>query len=388
MDGTISVRAGIVSSRHSFAYLAPALTGNLLILALFAFAGGLALLAPEHYYGAVQEDGHLEWASFWAFALAAGAFATAATRHWRAVHRFPWFALCVGGFCALVALEEISWGQRLLGFRPPSFFLGHNFQQELNFHNVIASGLRKLGVELVIVTYGLLLPVAMRARAIGPWLARRGAIAPPLWSMPAFAMTLVVYLWYPWDFTGEWVELALGLGFLFSAQENSQRYDSRRRLHAARPALRIAAVWLIAVALGAATTAVQSARASSDPARIEAARTELNALSVDLASLVAGSECGAHKRLYTLMRERRWDTLGSGRFAELVTRGVPTARIQYLLDPWNSPYWVRDLCADAADGNRLVLLYSFGPNRRRDSTERAIAGDDLGIVLENPRHDR
>lgn len=372
-----------MGSRDSFAYIAPGLTGNLLILGLLAFAGGLAVLAPERYYGTVQEDSYLEWASFWAFALAASAFASATMRQWRASRRLPWFTLCVGGFCALVALEEISWGQRLLGFRPPSYFLGHNFQQELNFHNIMASHLRTLGVELVILTYGILLPLAMQVRTVGPWLDRWGAVAPPLWSMPAFAMMLVVYLWYPWDFTGEWVELALGLGFLFAANENMRRDDDRPRLRAGRPGLRIAAAWLAVMGLGAATTVVQSARASSDPARIDAARVELDALSADLESPVAGSYCGAHKRLYALMHERRWDMLGDGRFAELAARGVPRARIEYLLDPWNSPYWIRDLCADVADGDRLAFLYSFGPNRRRDSTEHGIAGDDVGIVLEN-----
>lgn len=370
-----------MSSRGAFENIAPGLVGNLLILGVLALAGGLVALAPEHYYRAVQEDSYIEWASFWAFALAGCAFAGAALRQQRAARRVPWFTLCVGAFCFLVALEEISWGQRLIGYRPQSFFLEQNFQQELNFHNIIASDLRELGVELVILTYGILLPVAMHVRRIGPWLERWGTAEPPLSLIPAFAAMLAVYLWYPWNFTGEWVELSLGLGFLFAAIVTARRDAERSRLRTGRQGLRLALAWLAAVGLGAATTAVQSARASSDPTQVAAAQVELDALSTDLKPLLTASHCGVHKRLYTLVRDRRWD-FDDGRFAELAVRGAPRARVEYLLDPWNLPYWVRDRCADSADPDRLVYLYSFGPNRRRDSTELGIAGDDVGILFE------
>ena len=51
-----------------------------------------------------------------------------------------------------------------------------------------------------------------------------------------------------------------------------------------------------------------------------------------------------------------------------------------LLDPWNLPYWVRDTCDDFR-GRRVVFIYSFGPNRSRDSTPWEILGDDVGVFL-------
>lgn|GEM_PF-6869366 len=55
-------------------------------------------------------------------------------------------------------------------------------------------------------------------------------------------------------------------------------------------------------------------------------------------------------------------------------------RAGIFLDPWNTAYWVRDNCAD--DGHPdTTYLYSFGPNRRRDSTPWEIRGDDLAIVV-------
>ncbi len=370
-----------MSSRGALANIAPGLVGNLLILGVLALAGGLMAFAPEHYYRVVQEDSYIEWASFWAFSLAGCAFAGAALRQRRAVGCLPWFTLCVGAFCLLVALEEISWGQRLIGYRPQSFFLEENFQQELNFHNIMASDLRELGVELVILAYGILLPVAMRVRVIGSFLERWGTAEPPLPLIPAFTAMLAVYIWYPWDFTGEWVELSLGLGFLFAAIVKAHLGAERSRLRTRRQELLLALAWLAALGLGAATTAVQSVRASGDPTQLDAVQVDFAALSADLKPLLAASHCGVHKRLYTLVRDRRWD-VDDGRFAGLAGRGAPQARVEYFLDPWNLPYWIRDRCAASGHPDRLVYLYSFGPNRRRDSTERGIAGDDVGILIE------
>jgi hypothetical protein len=42
------------------------------------------------------------------------------------------------GICFLIfAFEEISWGQSLLGFDSPEFFVMNNYQQEMNLHNFL-----------------------------------------------------------------------------------------------------------------------------------------------------------------------------------------------------------------------------------------------------------
>ncbi len=48
-----------------------------------------------------------------------------------------WFyrLLTVGYF--YVIMEEISWGQRIIGFSTPEFFKIHNLQGEVNLHNLI-----------------------------------------------------------------------------------------------------------------------------------------------------------------------------------------------------------------------------------------------------------
>ena len=45
---------------------------NGIVIAVAGVAWLLTTSAPELYYQLVQEDGSLEWATFWAFLLAAG----------------------------------------------------------------------------------------------------------------------------------------------------------------------------------------------------------------------------------------------------------------------------------------------------------------------------
>ena len=109
---------------------AEGLLANCLILLFLVYAAVLNRVDLNFYIYSMQEDESLEWATFWAFLLA---FLTATVAAWRQVRqsgRLPWFLAGVGLFCFVVAMEEISWGQRILGYRPPVYFLEHNFQQE------------------------------------------------------------------------------------------------------------------------------------------------------------------------------------------------------------------------------------------------------------------
>ena len=83
-------------------------------------------------------------------------------------------------FCFIVAMEEISWGQRLLGYRPPAYFLEYNYQQEFNFHNVVETDYRKLALTLVIAGYGIVLPLAVRFMYLKIWFKRAGIVAPTI----------------------------------------------------------------------------------------------------------------------------------------------------------------------------------------------------------------
>lgn len=63
-------------------------------------------------------------------------------------------------------------------------------------------------------------------------------------------------------------------------------------------------------------------------------------------------------------------------------RGRPAWQSWSVLDPWNSPYWIRYRC-DEATGRRVVIIYSFGPNQSREPPE--FLGDEIGdYILESP----
>lgn len=349
-----------------------ALVSNSLILLVLIIAGVLVNLDPELYYRAGQEDGFLEWATFWAFAIAAYRYVVIAVRDRRESGGIPWFAVGLGIFCILVALEEISWGQRLFGYRPPDYFLQENFQQEFNLHNIASTSLRKLLMLLILGGYGVGTALVSLIPSVGERLRRWHVVPAPPALVPAFLAMSGVYAAYPWDYTGEWVELAMGLGFLcatFFGAEKAVANDKARKIFVAI---------LATTGLAVCTVLAQDRLRVSDERAHEMAHAEVEALVSDFAGPKLHTRCGIHKRLYTFMREYGQTHLLYGEFAELVRDVGEYDRANYLLDPWNSPYWVRHKCDD---GRVVAFVYSFGPNRQRDSSEWEIRGDDIGKQL-------
>jgi len=83
------------------------------------------------------EDGLSEWWSVATYLLAAGLAGATAWALWTTRHnklRYLYLVVAVAFF--LGAMEEISWGQRLVGWGTPSSFSEINFQDETTFHNV------------------------------------------------------------------------------------------------------------------------------------------------------------------------------------------------------------------------------------------------------------
>ena len=72
-------------------------------------------------------------------------------------------------FCLGVAGEEISWGQRLFGFKPPDVFLERNYQQELNLHNVL---MKDTGLGFALASKHLVMAIALGYGLLWPLLVR------------------------------------------------------------------------------------------------------------------------------------------------------------------------------------------------------------------------
>ncbi len=359
------------------------LVANAFVLGIVAYAAFLDARMPDFYYASVQEDEYVEWASFWAFLLASFACGVAAARYRNAYARVPWYFCGVALFCFLIAMEEISWGQRLLGYRPPVYFLENNYQQELNIHNVIATDYRKLVLQLSIIGYGVALPLLGLFGPLRRALERLGVVVTPAGLLPAFVATFLVYYIYPWSHSGEWVELMLGAGTLASVLPQVGRSPKPAAASSQGWAGRLLLAWVVVVGLGLVSGAASRAQRDAHPETVQAARDEVEALRRDFESGRAVSRCNLHKRLYTFVVQYEQPGLLSGAFSGLQQQGLPEERAEFLLDPWNSPYWIRDRC-NRATGQRVMFIYSFGPNRRRDSAELEIRGDDIGAYVFSP----
>ena len=360
-----------------------ALVANALILVTLLVVLVLRATSSDLYYRSVQEDEILEWATFWAFVAAGIGLALGAFYQFRATRKIPWFLAGVSLFCFVVAGEEISWAQRVFSFRPPEYFLEKNFQQELNVHNVMSTGLRKLAFKMVTLGYGVVLPVLALIPAFRQRFERMAIVAPPWVLIPSFLTSYFVYDQRPWSFTGEWVELMLGLGFLFAAiaavREFGTAPPAPRKLP--RALVLVIASWLLVLGLGTVNAAITRSQRTDDPALLEAARVELEALKRDwLKDGKIRSRCSKHKRVFSYMEKYGGSDLFEGEFAALTAQGLPEERADYFLDPWNYAYWIRDRCSKSKR-RRLTVLYSFGPNQIRDSTRWEILGDDIAVFV-------
>lgn len=351
-------------------------------------ACGVAIYLFNYAYGSyyfyVQEDGWLEWTSFWAFFVAAVFFGIRAKHLFRA-NGFvaSWFVAGLSLFCFIVAMEEISWGQRLFGYLPPEYFLENNYQQEFNFHNVVAVDYRILALKVIILGYGVLLPLMNQVKIIRSLLTKWNIAVSPLQLIPAFLAAFLLYQSYAIKFAGEVVELMTGLGFLYAAIALISPVPENSFLH---PQKRLTVLLLstaIISILGLLNAYASDVFRNDDPKIVAAARKESEALFTGYYNLLAGKYnqkspiCNFHRRVFT--QKSQYDGLAEealSLFKSLQSQGLPEERATFIIDPWNSPYWIRDYCLD--DGRRLIQVYSLGPDRQRQSTRAAIGGDDVG----------
>lgn len=369
--------------------VAPAVLANALAFAVLIYAAILNAVSPDGYYRAVQEDEWLEWATFWAFIAAAGVFFVTARKWRRSTGQSGWFLFLVGVFCWAVAMEEISWGQRLLGFTPPDYFLENNYQQELNLHNVFSSMLRMMALRIAVLGYGLVLPLLGLVPALKGRLNRFGLRGAPLQMIPAFVATYAMVEAYPWKYSGEIAELMFGLSLLaggfLTLSSLPPTPDSKTSAKRVQPLLALALSAFLVFLLGVGSSNWLRGWRADDAAAVQAAERELAALEADFRTIVERNgnnlitKCGLHKRLQTFVTEYKVSGLKSGTFARMADSGMSRSRAEYFLDPWNLPYWLKDKCD--RDGRRHIFVYSFGPNRRRDSSDWGLQPDDVGVYL-------
>lgn len=103
-------------------------------LAFLAGFAALRLAVPETIPRLLKEDGALEYLQVLLYAAAAVLAFLIALR--ASTPTVRWGFVLFGLGCAFVALEEVSWGERILGFEPPEAIRGLNTQDEMTLHNL------------------------------------------------------------------------------------------------------------------------------------------------------------------------------------------------------------------------------------------------------------
>lgn len=159
-------------------------------LVVAAAVGALFVVARPTFYTVQQEDHPVEWAQFalCAFALVVSVLAAVRFRRSGRPGLAVLMVLVALGMLVLAG-EEISWGQRVLGLATPAELSSLNHQSETNIHNIdVGVDLEDLFkvFELVLGLVAASLSLVLRSR---PGRATTGfwyAVAPPLVALPGF----------------------------------------------------------------------------------------------------------------------------------------------------------------------------------------------------------
>lgn len=211
-------------------------------------AGGLLLglwllqqFRPVDYVRLINEDGYTEFTTFIAFA-AAGVLLILHHRR-RPRGRASLAMLAVGALLLMMAGEEVSWGQRMLGISTPELIAAINGQDELNLHNM--EGIRRLPVHAVA---GWLLLAGTALSLLGLPLVR--------WRvLPFFVVASLVLLEQPLVKSDEVGEFLMAVAVLAWAIDEARPLAARAFGH------RLAAAGGLAiVSVGAALLAAQFAQ--------------------------------------------------------------------------------------------------------------------------------
>ena len=140
-------------------------------------------------------------------------------------------------------MEEISWGQRVFSLQSPDFFLGRSDQQEINVHNVLQQQLDIKTTDIaaiVLVGYGLFLPVLARNPRIGGLFKRLGLVVPPLFLIGGFLLAGLLMQDEPTGWEEELGEFFFALCFLlFMLHELGKRSPAGRLQPFRLPSLHI-----------------------------------------------------------------------------------------------------------------------------------------------------
>ena len=190
------------------------------------------------------EGGLSEYGTAIAYLLIAIFAYPIARQFWRQSQKllaYAYFLLTFGSF--FVSMEEISWGQRLIGFEEPEFWTKHNAQSEFTFHNLSFFHEHFLNQSFIVVgflgSFSWIVLYYWQNRRQQPPKIDLGYILPS-WSISSFFYpTLIFYIihvYFPgFDFfitkDQEHCEFIMSLGILVFAIANFFRQAKEHDAH-------------------------------------------------------------------------------------------------------------------------------------------------------------
>jgi len=149
----------------------------------------------------------------------------------------------------IIAMEEISWGQRFFSFHSGEFFNAYNIQHETNLHNFLPpTPYRAAGIVIFLGT--IIIPLlANQVGKMRDLLNKFGIpIVPPhLW--PCFLITTFFLVFFPIHSSDEIAELFLGLSLMLLAMDISiSRDQGALRSHRISPLITVGVMLYISFA--------------------------------------------------------------------------------------------------------------------------------------------
>ena len=176
----------------------------------------------------LQEDYPVEWSQF-SFCLFTSVVALTAVPYFarRRQYTVAVTVLLLGLGTFMLAGEEISWGQRVLGIVTPAELDTVNAQAETNLHNItvgfdIESMFRQISLAIGVV--GTLVPLLARPKPPILTGSYWRTLSPPLFTVPLFAMMIgyrIFRIFEPGEIAfavrlQEWIEFCQYLGLVIT----------------------------------------------------------------------------------------------------------------------------------------------------------------------------
>ncbi|PCJ19720.1 MAG: hypothetical protein COB04_05275 [Gammaproteobacteria bacterium] len=192
---------------------------------LFLIFLGVKLISPAFYVDLIKEDSFIEYLQAFIYFSASIITFLVVVRFFRNSkysHGVLYAVLSVG--LLFIALEEISWGQRIFDIPNTEYFEEHNFQREISIHNLNTIQPILHGIYMLVGAYGAFAWLFVSRKKTNK--LRLAVYITPEWFISSyFFFTFFVYTMFDFVFTpysGGWllwkdqepIELLLSLGFL------------------------------------------------------------------------------------------------------------------------------------------------------------------------------